>query len=53
MKKGMKEEEEEAFLQIELIHTGQIMNIAEYMIRKIKKANLQILLITVEAITQI
>jgi len=52
MKKRMKEEEE-AFLQIELINTGEIVNIAEYMNRKIKEANLQILLIAVEAIIQI
>ena len=39
MKKGMKEEKE-AFLQIELIYKGEIMNIAEYLNRKLKKANL-------------
>jgi hypothetical protein len=48
----MKEEEEEAILQIELIYKGEIMNITEYLNRKIKKANLQ-LLIAVEATTQI
>jgi len=45
-------EEEEASLQINLIYKGEIMNIAEYLNRKIKKANLHIL-IAVEAITHI
>jgi hypothetical protein len=45
--------EEEAFLQTNLIYKGEIMNIAEYLNRKTKKANLQILLIAVEAISQI
>jgi hypothetical protein len=36
-----------------LIRTEEITNIADYMNWKIKKANLQILLIAVEAITQI
>jgi hypothetical protein len=49
----MKEEEEEAFLQIELIYKGEIMNTAAYLNRKIKKANWQILLTAFEAITQI
>jgi hypothetical protein len=43
---------EEVFLQIKLTYEAEITNIAEYSNTKIKKVNLPILLIAVEAITQ-